>query len=71
VSGVLAALAAWLLPRPRGRHRRLPVPDDDTVVFPVCEDEADVPPAWLTRLDLPPGRVRPYVDGGDPPEMIP
>ena len=36
-----------------------------------CATDDDVPPSWLTRLDLPPRLARPYVQPGDPPEMIP
>jgi len=71
VSRLLAALLARVLPV-RGRHSRLPVPDDDTPVFlaAVQEDDEGVSPAdEKTRLDL--SRVRPYVDRRDPPEMIP
>lgn len=57
MSGRLAALLAFLLPT-RGRHTGSAAP---AVPEPVPDEEEGVSPADLTRFDLPPRRVRPYV----------
>jgi hypothetical protein len=64
VNRLLAALAGRLFPG-RGRHQRLPDPDDtaDLPVVPVRDDGPS--PGEVTRLDIPPFRVRPYVDGDE------
>ena len=61
---LLAALAARLFPH-RGRHQRLPDPDDtaDMPVVPVRDDGPS--PGEVTRLDIPPALDRPYVRPGD------
>lgn len=58
--------------RGRGRRQRLLEPDETTVplrgVLPVPPGptgDDDVPPSWLTQLDLKPRRARPYVQPGD------
>ena len=61
--------------RGRGTHQRLPEPDETTVplrgvlpVPPAGTGDDDVPASWMTRLDLKPMRVRPYVQPGDEQE---
>ena len=63
---LLAALLARLFPG-RGRHHRIPDPDDTIILprIPPGQDQADE----KTRLDL--SRARPYVERRDPPEMLP
>lgn len=37
------------------------------MVFPAVQpDPDDIPPSWMTRLDLQPDRARPYAPGGVP-----
>ncbi len=64
--------------RGRGAHQRQPEPDETTVplrgvlpVPPAGTGDDDVPPSWLTRLDLKPRRARPYVQPGDGKEGQP
>ena len=57
----LAALVAFLLPA-RGRHCVAPAAAEEPAQ--AAEDEG-VSPADMTRFDMPPGRVRPYVWPGD------
>jgi hypothetical protein len=75
VRRVLSALLSRVFPG-RGRHRSISE-DDDTIVWGLPpadgddDDDEGVSPADMTIFDLPPRRDRPYVQPGDPPEIIP
>jgi hypothetical protein len=56
----LAAMMAWLFPS-RGRHSEPAGLDVTRPQLPDPDPAGDFSPSDMTLLDLPPGRVRPYV----------
>lgn len=64
---LLVALLARVLPS-RGRHTGLAAPQDPPAPPDPVWDDAWYSPGEMTRLDIPPFRVRPYVGRANTPQ---